>query len=395
MVFPQDTAPPDPQTVQVRTIGVEEEFMLVSPGGRPHPVAPAVLQHAAALDPEPSAGDLSPPPGGALEKEFKQEQIETSTHPCTDLGVLTDQIREGRSRANASAQHAGARIAAVATMPGVVHSTVIRDRRSRLIGADFGHIAREQLTCGCHVHVGVAGDDEGVVVLDHLRAWTPVLLALSANSPFWQGADSGYASFRTQVWNRWPTAGATPPFGDGATYRRVVADLVRSGTIVDDRMVYFDARLSPRYPTVEVRVADVCLDVEDVVVQAALVRALAETAIEGAGAGGGTPAGDASEPGEMRTEQLRVASWRAARSGLSGDLLSPTTGLPRPAASVLAELLDHVGPALARFGDLDRVRARFEAALREGTGADQQRAWHREFGDLDAVVARAADRTIE
>ena len=129
------------------------------------------------------------------------------------------------------------------------------------------------------MHVEVADDDEGVLVIDHLRSWTAVLLALSTNSPFWHGGDTGYSSFRTQVWYRWPTAGPTAPFGDAATYRRVVDDLLASGTILDSGMIYFDARLSARYPTVEVRVADVCLDVEDAVLQAALVRALAETAV--------------------------------------------------------------------------------------------------------------------
>lgn len=358
--------------------------MLVAPDGTPRAVAAAVLQHAGSLEPE--VGPGVEPPGGQLEKEFKREQVETSTHPCKDLSALADEIRAGRQRADTSARHAGARVAAIATMPGPVDSTLIRNHRARLIEEEFGQVARDQLTCGCHVHVEVADDDEGIVVLDHLRVWTPVLLALTTNSPFWQGEDTGYASYRSQVWGRWPTAGATPPFGDAATYHRVIDDLLRSGTILDGGMIYFNARLSPRYPTVEVRVADVCLEAEDAVLQAALVRGLAETAVDEAARG--------VVPVDPRAELLRVATWRAARSGVRGELLSPRTGRPAPAADVVRQLLDHVTPALTRLGDLDRVRARLEVVLARGTGADQQRAWRAEGADADGMVREAVDRTL-
>lgn len=369
----------------MRTVGVEEEFLLVAPDGTPRSVAAAVLQHAASLEPQPAPRQV--PPGGVLVKEFTQEQVETSTHPCADLAALADEFRGGRARADVSARYTGARIAAIGTAPGTVRPTLVRDHRLRLIDEEFGQIAHDQLTCGCHVHVAVADDDEGVLVLDHLRAWTPVLLALSANSPFWQGADTGYASFRSQVWDRWPTAGVTEAFGDAATYRRVVADLLQSGTILDEGMIYFSARLSPRYPTVEVRVADVCLDVADAVLQAALVRALAETAIaEGRTRGNAQP--------QPRTERLRVATWRAARSGVRGDLLSPTTGRPQPAAVVVGELLAHLSPALERLGDLERVRDQLATVLARGTGADQQRAWRAGGADAGQMVLAAVERTL-
>jgi carboxylate-amine ligase len=358
-------------------VGVEEEFLLVSPDGRLRSVAPAVLDHAHETEPETSE------PGGHLTKELKREQIETSTHPCEDLADLADQLRAGRAAAEDAARHAGAHVAAVATAPGRAGSVVFPEPRAQRLREQFGLLTQEQLTCGCHVHVEVADDDEGVLVIDHLRRWTAVLLALSTNSPFWNGTDTGYASFRTQVWGRWPTAGPTAPFGDAATYRHVVEDLVASGTILDDGMIYFDARLSARYPTVEVRVADVCLDVEDAVLQAALVRALAETAVQGGG--------DAAQP---RTEQLRVASWRAARTGLTGDLLHPFTGRPAPAAAVVGALLEHVSPALEKAGDLDRVTARVDAVLAEGTGADAQRAWRAAGLDDGDLLARAVERTL-
>ncbi|MDM7831332.1 glutamate--cysteine ligase [Cellulomonas sp. MW9] len=359
-------------------MGVEEEFLLVTPEGRPTAVAPTVLRHAA-LDEEATSAE----PGGDLEKEFKREQVETSTHPRTDVRELLDEIRAGRARTSEYARLAGAEIAALATAPQEVESTVVPDRRAQEIRARFAMTARDQLTCGCHVHVEVGDDDEGVRILDHLRRWTPVLLALSANSPAWQGSHSGYASYRSQVWGRWPTAGPTAPFGDAAGYRRVIEELLASGTILDDGMVYFDARLSARYPTVEVRVADVCLDAADAALQAVLVRGLAETALAGG-----------AEPPQPRTELLRAATWRAAHSGLSGDLVSPTTGRPSPAADVVAELLAHVRPALEATGDLEWAERQTATVLLRGNGAIQQQAWRAEGADDDEVVRRAIARTI-
>lgn len=394
----------------MRTIGVEEEFLLVSEDGTPRAVGAAVLQHASSTD-----GADPENPGGALEKEFAQEQVETSTHPCTDLHALLDEVRSGRWRAETSARHAGAHVAALGTSPRPADPTVIANRRAQRIREAFAQTARDQLTCGCHVHVEVADDEEGVRVVDHLRRWNPVLLALSANSPFWHGEDTGYQSYRTEIWGRWPTAGPTAPFGDAATYRASVAALVRSGTILDDGMVYFDARLSARYPTVEVRVADVCLDPQDAVLIAALVRGLAETAVAetsgragsgsagGAGRAGAGPAGrgGASGPGgrasaavEPRTELVRVAAWRAARSGLAGSLVSPVTGEAAPAARVVDELLAHVTPALDRLGDLEHVRTGLHALLDRGNGAQQQRVWRAEGADDAEVVRRAVARTL-
>jgi carboxylate-amine ligase len=151
-------------------------------------------------------------------------------------------------------------------------------------------------------------------------------------------------------------------------------------------MVYFDARLSARYPTVEVRVADVCLDPADAVLLAALVRGLAESALAGGDAGLG--------PEQPRTELVRMAAWRAARSGLSGDLVSPVHGTPVPAEQAVTDLLEHVTPALDALGDLGWVRQQVAEVLRRGNGAAQQRSWHAEGADDAEVVRRAVQRTL-
>jgi carboxylate-amine ligase len=238
------------------------------------------------------------------------------------------------------------------------------------------------LTCGCHVHVSVEDDEEGVAVLNRIRVWLPVLTALTANSPFWQGADTGYASYRSQAWHRWPSAGPIEVYADAADYHRIIDTVLATGTVLDSGMVYFDARLSEKWPTVEVRTADVALRVEDAVTLAGLVRGLVETAAR--------EAQDGTPPPAVRAEVLRLAAWRAGRSGLTGDLVHPLTGTPVPAAAVVAALFDHVRPALADAGDEQRVADGLEELLRRGTGADLQRRIHRETGgDLGAVVRAA------
>jgi carboxylate-amine ligase len=228
----------------------------------------------------------------------------------------------------------------------------------------------------------VEDDDEGVAVLNRIRVWLPVLTALTANSPYWHGLDTGYASYRSRAWQRWPSAGPTEVFPDTAAYHRLIDDVLATDTVLDTGMVYLDARLSEQWPTVEVRTADVALRVEDAVTLAGLVRGLVETAAREAGDGNPPPA----VPGHI----LRLAAWRAGRSGTSGDLVHPCTGRPAPATEVVAALLDHVGPALADAGDHQRVADGVAAILRRGTGAALQRRVHRESGgDLGAVVRTA------
>jgi hypothetical protein len=203
----------------------------------------------------------------------------------------------------------------------------VRKSRYLEMAHAFGITAAEQLTCGCHVHVEISSAEEGVAVLDRIGPWLAVLLALSANSPFWQGRDTAYASFRYQAWGRWPTSGPAEVFGTAEAYRETVRQMVGTGTLLDAGMVYFDARLSEHYPTVEIRIADVCLHADDAVLIAALARALVDTAARCWRAGGGSA-------GHQRTELLRLAAWRASRSGLADVLLNPVTGLPEPAAAV-------------------------------------------------------------
>lgn len=353
----------------VRTVGVEEEFLLVDPlNGEPRAIGGAVL--LAAAD---TAG---------LTGELKREQLETGTRPCHSLDELARELHRTRAEARDAARAVGVEPVALATSPLPVVPTLSPSRRYRRMAERFGLTTSEELTCGCHVHVAVDSDEEGVAALDRIRPWLAPLLALSANSPFWNGTDSGYASFRSQVWGRWPSAGPTELFGSPAGYRAVVAAMVASDTVLDEAMVYFDARLSSKHPTLEIRVADVCREPDDALLVAALGRALVETAVRAWQAG--------HRPDPVRTELLRLASWRAGRSGLDGALLDPSDWRPAPAVDVLHGLVRHVEPVLQDSGELDTVRDLLDALLRRGTGAARQRAVLERTGELRAVVCDAA-----
>jgi glutamate---cysteine ligase / carboxylate-amine ligase len=361
----------------MRTVGVEEELLLVCPdSGEPRSVAGAVL---AAQD---DAGD-----GPGLAPELQREQLETTTRPKQLMSELAEEVRRWRGVASEGAREAGAAVAALATSPLPVDPSVSAGRRYRRLVEEFGLTAQEQLTCGCHVHVEIASDEEGVAVLDRIRPWLPVLLALSANSPFWQGRDSEHSSYRSRVWDRWPSAGPVATFGSAERYRAEVRSLLDTGTLLDEGMIYFDARLSRNYPTVEVRVADVCVDADDTVLLAAMVRGLVGTAVRAWQAG--------EPPMPVSVGLLRLANWRAARSGVSGPLVHPLTWRPAPAETVAASLVDHIADALAESDDLALVKENLRRLLSRGGGAGVQRDTQEKTGDLRAVVRDAIMRTLE
>jgi gamma-glutamyl:cysteine ligase YbdK (ATP-grasp superfamily) len=140
-----------------------------------------------------------------------------------------------------AAREVPARVVASGTSPMPVRPEHVHDSRYDQMVERFGTTEAEHLVCGCHVHVSVASDEEAVGVIDRIRVWLPAWLAINANSPFWQGQDTGYASFRSQAMVRWPSAGPTEVFGSAAAYHRIVSDMVASRVLLDEDMVYFDA----------------------------------------------------------------------------------------------------------------------------------------------------------
>ncbi|MEU3794517.1 glutamate--cysteine ligase [Streptomyces fructofermentans] len=360
----------------MRTVGVEEELLLVDPRtGEPQALSSAVMARAARADVAEET----------FEKEFHDQQLEFATHPRADMEELGAEIVRCRKVAALLAADTGATVAALATSPLPVTPTVGMGSRYRWMADEFGLPAQEQLACGCHIHVSVESDDEGAAVLDRIGPWLSVLSALSGNSPFWQGADSLYSSYRSRVWLRWPMAGPTGLFGSAAEYHRRVADMIATGVVRDEGMVYYDARISAKFPTVEIRVADVCLDAAAATLIATLARGLVETAAREWRAG--------TEPLGHSVDLLRLAAWRAARSGLDERLLHPVSMRPEPADDVVRALLEHVGEALDSCGDAERARTGVAELLLHGNGARVQRRLLDETGSLGAVVTECARRT--
>lgn len=356
-----------------RTVGVEEEFLLAQ-GKSP-------LLAAAGEDVVAGAEARS---DGQFEHELKQEQAELGTAPHHTMAELDRDLRARRGDLAAAASVRGVRLLASATSPLDQNVSTTADDRYERMTELFGRVARTQLTCGMHVHVSVDSPQEGVHVLDRLGPWLPALVALSANSPYFEGQDTDYASYRTVLWGAWPTAGVTQPFGTVEEYERARSALIATGAALDEGMIYFNARLSARYPTVEVRVCDVCADVRDVPVLAAIIRAMVSTTAE---------QGAAGEPlVEVRSELLRAAMWRAARWGTEHDLVDAHTGNLVPAWDLVDGLVETLTPALKGSGDEQLVQDGLARIRSRGTGARLQREAYA-GGGIAAVVDALADRT--
>ncbi|EGX55626.1 carboxylate-amine ligase [Streptomyces zinciresistens K42] len=315
------------------TIGVEEEYLLLDPvTGLPVPLADKV-RRAAGLAPFVAEQEV--------QSELLQAQVEVATPVCGTLDEAGGHLLRLRHAVTAAAERHGCRVAPSGTAPlrdGRPEAVTDKVRYRELLSR-APQLVAEQLVNGMHVHVAVPGREEGVQVVNRLRPWLPVLTALSANSPLWEGHDTGFASWRTVVFGRWPVSGMPPYFTDAADHDRRVQRLLRSGLISDVGQVYWLARLSARYPTIEVRCLDVQLSVDDAVPLAGLVRALVTTELAAAAAGEPAP--------DLAPELLRAALWHAARHGAGGTLVGPD-GDSRPAREVLDALLGHVAPAARR-----------------------------------------------
>jgi carboxylate-amine ligase len=358
------------------TVGVEEEFLLVdAQGGHVVPAVDAVLAQMA-----PQLRELT-------QHEYLTSQVEIGSAPVHGLDALARSLTAMRGAVAAAAERAGVRMLAVGTapMPAGAAAPVVDTPRFRRMVERFRSLSPGPGLCGCHVHIGIPDRETGVQILNRIRPWLPVLAAATANSPFFDGRDTGYASWRSMVWKQWPSVGPTPYLESAAHYDVLTDQLISSGAMLDQGMLYWYARLSSHLPTVELRIGDVCPTVEDAIAVAGLARALVRTVMADMAAGRAAP--------RVPHHLLVAAHWRAARDGLEGLAVDPATGRTEPAWDRLDRLVELVTPALDEHGDLDTITRLLERLRAHGTGAARQRAVADRHGSVAAVLPYLADLT--
>ncbi|MFI0796204.1 glutamate--cysteine ligase [Micromonospora rubida] len=364
-----------PGGTDLLTVGVEEEFLLVDPHtGTAVPAVDLVMEQVPA--------ELR----GQVEREFQTSQIEIGSPPGLELSSIRHSLGVLRRALSEAAERAGVRVLAIGTGPvdGPVPPVVDKPRFDRMIER-FRLLVPGPGNNGMHVHVGVPDPETGVRVLNHVRPWLPILHAATVNSPFSAGVDTGYASWRSVEWERWPSVAPTPYLESHEHYERLIRQLIASGVMLDEGMLYWYARLSAKYPTVELRIGDVCPSVDDAVLVAALVRALVASAM--------TDIAEGREPIRTDHHLLVAAHWRAAHDGLEGDGVDLTDGELRPAWELLDRLVERLRPELERHDDLAEVTDLLGGLRRHGTGAARQRAVFARTGSLVDVVRDVARQT--
>lgn len=330
--------------------GIEEEFILLDGESLvPTSIDPAARQH---METAPDAGHVMP--------EYLTCQVECATDPVETRAEALAQLR-GLRRTVARHAAAGGAVAASTGAPFATTGTVevAPSPHYDEVAALLGHITRGHEVNGLHVHVEVTDEDERIRVLDRLRGWLPLLLALSGNSPFADGLDSGFESWRSILIRRLPSSWCPPRFRDMDDYRAHIDQLLALGAIRDAASLSWAVRISERFPTVEVRVFDAQLDPEDSLLAAVLVRAIAHS--------------DGASWSSADADGIDASLWTAARHGMRARLLDPTTGGVSDAWGAAGRLLEGITPALDESGDRAFVEERVERIRIDGTGAGRQR----------------------
>jgi YbdK family carboxylate-amine ligase len=366
-----EPAPPPVAASAGGTFGVEEEFHLVDPVTyrltRSPALAEAVMRHES---------------GRHLHAEITTTQLESATDVCRSLSDLRAELVTTRAEAAGAAARAGVRILAASTHPfDSWHDQDITPAPRYTAMVDrWAGLAVQQDIVGCHVHVGVPDLETAVAIMDRARPYLPVLLAMTGSSPFHDGVDTGHASYRTMWWSRWPTTGPPEYLGSAERFHEVVTGLVASGVVADASHLYWDLRPSYHLPTLEFRLADVCTEVDDVVLHAALVRSLVRVLA------GRTERGEACP--RPRAELLRAARWRAARHGLEGELFDALACELVPARVAVRRLLGELREDLRDHDEWDVVVELVERLFVRGTSATRQRRTWLRTGDWREVAAR-------
>jgi carboxylate-amine ligase len=350
------------------SLGIEEEFQLLS--AESYELVPRFDEIAE------TAGDER------VRRELMTSVLEAATGVHELVGDAMNEVREIRARLRDAAAERGALIASAGTHPFSrwEHQEITDSPRYQGVVEKLRWVAERVAIFGLHVHVGMESPETAVSVATGLRNWVPELLALSANSPYWQGRDSGLASTRSQVFDTMPRSGLPPRLESFDEFAGLVARGVAAGFFRDYTYIWWDIRPHPKLGTIELRVCDAQTRLESVAGLAALTQCLAATLAE--------------EPASAQPRTLIAENkWRAARYGLDAELVDLDHDRARSAGEAVRELLDRVGAAAGPLG-CERELGEVERLLERGTGADDQRRRNAAGGSLLAVATWLAEETV-
>lgn len=336
------------------TFGIEEEFHLVDLDSRDLAAAPAALMAAC----EEELGKQVAP-------EFFRSQIEIGTQPCSSFAQARDELSRLRGTISRKAAEYGLAPIAASTHPFARKAALETTPKERYLALarDFGGIGRRLSICGMHVHVAIEDPDDRIDLMNQIRYFLPHLLMLSTSSPFWEGEDTGLKSYRLSIFHELPRTGLPQRFESFGEYQRTIDVLVRAGVIEDATKVWWDLRPSARFPTLEMRVTDVCPHMEDALTIAALYVSVARMLYRIKGRNQRWR----SYPAFLIEENR----WRAQRYGVDDRLFDFGKGTLVPFAELIDELIQMIAEDAAEIGCLAEVERARDILVR-GTGADRQ-----------------------
>jgi glutamate---cysteine ligase / carboxylate-amine ligase len=354
------------------TLGVEEEVMLLDPADdwslaqRIDDVLPGLSQRL----------------GEQVDGETHGSAVELSTDPHAAVTEAMEQVRSLRAILSAELATAGLRTASAGTHPRAVWSEVRiagGDRHQAVYGS-MRELARREPTFALHVHIGVGDPERAIELYNRLRGHLALLLALAANSPFWQGRDTGLASARVPIFQAFPRVGIPRQFGDYSEYVETVDLLLRAQAFPEPTFLWWDVRPQPRFGTVEVRIMDAQTRVSATATLVALLQSIASLELEE----GYLALGRLGSP-----EVLAENRFIATRDGVHARLIDPALERTVPVTEILGNLMSALAPHADRLGCRDALED--VAVLTRESGSDEQRRVHEELGSLPALVEFLAD----
>jgi carboxylate-amine ligase len=359
------------------TLGVEEEYMLLDP------VTFDLVQRADRL----LAAEQDIELGVHLSPELFQSLLEVHTPVCANTAEADRELRRLRSHVCSLAARLGLRVGSAGTHPFSLfeRQRITRRDRYHALVEQLQYIARRELIFGLHVHVGVDSPDTAIACTNGVRTFLPELLALSANSPFWQARPTGLASTRVKIFDMFPRSGLPPSFSSWAEFERMVERAMATNAFEDATYIWWDARPHPKLGTIEIRMPDAQTRLESVRGLVALSQSLVATVAERHEEGDPFP----TQPFTLVDEN----KWRAARDGLDATLIDLEHDTERPAREAVRALVERCEPAARRLGCAADLAA-VEEVLERGNGADEQRRIYEGTDSLLAVAQWIAEETV-